>query len=59
MFDTLIGPVAADLDVWEEMAIDAINNTRARRLRPAGTGQENACNLRTYSRSALTSKNLF
>jgi hypothetical protein len=26
MFDTLVGPVAADLDVWEEMAIDAINN---------------------------------
>ena len=35
------------------------NNTYARRRTPAGTGQENSCNLRTYSRSALTSKNLF
>jgi hypothetical protein len=26
MFDTLVGPMAADLDVWGEMAIDAINN---------------------------------
>lgn len=26
LFDSLVGPVAADLDVWEEMAIDAINN---------------------------------
>jgi hypothetical protein len=59
MFDTLIGPMAADLDVWEEMAIDAINNTCARRRTPPGTGQENSCNLKTYSRSALTSKNLF
>jgi hypothetical protein len=26
MFDSLVDPVAADLDVWVEMAIDAINN---------------------------------
>ena len=38
MFDSLVGPVAADLDVWEEMAMDAINN-RSCYLCP----QEHAC----------------
>ena len=38
MFDSLVGPVAADLDVWEEMAIDAINNRSCYRHLPMPAG---------------------